>query len=50
MAARMIAPPDSLVRKGETVEEWMQFLRTIGVRDGLLPLATANAGRPIVGR
>lgn len=50
MAARMIAPPDSLVRKGETVEEWMQFLRAIGVRDGLLPLVTANTSRSIVGR
>ena len=27
MEACMIAPPESLVRKGETVEEWMQFLQ-----------------------
>jgi len=50
MAARMIAPPDTLVRRGDTVEEWMQFLRTIGVRDGLLPLTTTSAERSIVGR
>lgn len=50
MATRMIASPDSLVRKDDTVEQWMQFLLTIGVRDGLLPLVTANAERHIVGR
>lgn len=50
MAGRMIAPPDALVRRGETVEEWMQFLRTIGVRDGLLPLMTKTAERRIFGR
>ncbi len=50
MAERMIAPPDALLRRGDTVEEWMQFLRTIGVRDGLLPLRSSTAERSIVGR
>jgi hypothetical protein len=50
MAGCIIAPPDSLIRKGETVEEWMQFLRAIGVRDGLLPLVTTTAEKSLVGR
>ena len=50
MAGCMIVSSDLLIRKGDTVEAWMQFLRAIGVRDGLLTLVTSTAEQSIVGR
>lgn len=43
MAQRLVAPPEEFLRRGETLEEWREFLSDLGVTDGLLPVVTSGA-------
>ncbi|MFC9927452.1 sacsin N-terminal ATP-binding-like domain-containing protein [Streptomyces sp. NPDC127190] len=43
MAERLLAPPEGFLRRGETQEEWREFLGYLGVTDGLLPVVSAGA-------
>ncbi|MFC1412825.1 sacsin N-terminal ATP-binding-like domain-containing protein [Streptacidiphilus sp. N1-12] len=45
IAQRLIAPPDEVVKRGETLDEWRDFLTALGVTDGLIPVITPGAGR-----
>ncbi|MFH9351130.1 sacsin N-terminal ATP-binding-like domain-containing protein [Kitasatospora sp. NPDC017646] len=45
IAKRLIAPPDTLVKRGETLDEWRDFLTAVGVTDGLIPVVTEGARR-----
>lgn len=43
LAERLIAPPDALLRRGETEADWRAFLGELGVSDGFSPVHTLNA-------
>ncbi|MCC0094720.1 hypothetical protein K7B10_07960 [Streptomyces flavotricini] len=43
MAERLVAPPEDFRRRGETLEEWREFLGDLGVTDGLLPVVSPGA-------
>lgn len=49
LAARLVASPDTLVKRGETQQQWREFLTELGVTDGLLPMHTAGAQRQAEG-
>jgi len=49
LAARMLAPPTELRRATETLGSWVEFLRQIGVQDGLPVLSTVD-NRKLDGR
>ncbi|MFJ8589354.1 sacsin N-terminal ATP-binding-like domain-containing protein [Streptomyces sp. NPDC093595] len=42
-ARRLIAPPEEIVRRGESTDEWRAFLLAAGVTDGLTPVSTKGA-------
>ncbi|MFE9570407.1 sacsin N-terminal ATP-binding-like domain-containing protein [Streptomyces sp. NPDC006692] len=44
IAQRLIAPPDTVVKRGETADEWRDFLIALGVTDGLIPISTQGPG------
>jgi hypothetical protein len=43
MAQRLVARPEDFLRRGETREEWQEFLSDLGVTDGLLPVVSSGA-------
>ncbi|MEU2853960.1 sacsin N-terminal ATP-binding-like domain-containing protein [Streptomyces syringium] len=43
MAERLVAPPEDFLRRGETQEEWREFLSDLGVTDGLIPVVSPGA-------
>lgn len=43
LGGRLIAPPNAFVSRGETQEEWHDFLKELGVTDGLIPVVTFGA-------
>ncbi|MFE2292989.1 sacsin N-terminal ATP-binding-like domain-containing protein [Streptomyces sp. NPDC059452] len=43
MSQRLVARPEDFLRRGETREEWQEFLSDLGVTDGLLPVASPGA-------
>ncbi|MGW6891050.1 sacsin N-terminal ATP-binding-like domain-containing protein [Streptomyces chartreusis] len=43
LAERLIAPPDELLRRGDTEADWRAFLGELGVSDGLSPVHTPSA-------
>ncbi|MFI8931689.1 sacsin N-terminal ATP-binding-like domain-containing protein [Streptomyces sp. NPDC053474] len=45
IARRLTAPPEAFLRRGETAQEWREFLLEAGVSDGLCPVYAANAVR-----
>ncbi|MFJ7275392.1 sacsin N-terminal ATP-binding-like domain-containing protein [Kitasatospora sp. NPDC098663] len=45
IAQRLIASPDTMVKRGETLDEWRDFLTALGVTDGLIPVFTSGAER-----
>ncbi|MGW4886021.1 sacsin N-terminal ATP-binding-like domain-containing protein [Streptomyces murinus] len=49
MAERLVAPPEGFLRRGETREEWREFLSDLGVTDGLLPVVSPGAEREAEG-
>ncbi|MCE3031833.1 sacsin N-terminal ATP-binding-like domain-containing protein [Streptomyces sp. CMSTAAHL-2] len=49
MAERLVAPPENFLRRGETREEWREFLSDLGVTDGLLPVVSPGAEREAEG-
>lgn len=40
---RLVAPPHELVGRGDTQEEWREFLKALGVTDGLIPVISSGA-------
>ncbi|MEE1752176.1 sacsin N-terminal ATP-binding-like domain-containing protein [Streptomyces sp. SP18CS02] len=42
LEARLVAPPTAFVGRGETLEEWRDFLRALGVTDGLIPVSSGG--------
>jgi hypothetical protein len=47
---RLIAPPDDFLRRGETVDQWVEFLRRVGVTDRLPILRVKDRRTPYGGR
>ncbi|GAA3022755.1 DUF3883 domain-containing protein [Streptomyces lactacystinicus] len=45
IAKCLVAAPDVLVKRGETLDEWRDFLTAVGVTDGLIPVVTEGARR-----
>lgn len=43
LGERLIAPPSAFLSRGETQEEWREFLKELGVTDGLIPVVTRGA-------
>ncbi|MER5203615.1 DUF3883 domain-containing protein [Streptomyces sp. NPDC002825] len=43
MAERLVAPPEDFLKRGETREEWRDFLSALGVTDGLPPVVSPGA-------
>ncbi|MFD3910759.1 sacsin N-terminal ATP-binding-like domain-containing protein [Streptomyces sp. NPDC058603] len=49
MAQRLVAPPDKLLKRGETQQQWREFLADLGVADGLMPEQSSGAETKVEG-
>ncbi|TDC57279.1 DUF3883 domain-containing protein [Micromonospora sp. KC207] len=49
LARRTVVRPDHLLRRNDDIEEWTAFLRHLGVRDGLTPVAGQGADNMLEG-